>query len=82
RYSRDITARTLAWSQPATCAAMTSGATAATLASHVSACSIKYEPPGSGSGGGRFGIVSISLTLTESGESVNLYHQVHVDNTP
>jgi MSHA biogenesis protein MshO len=82
RYSRDITARTATWLQPATCAAMTSGAAAATLANKVSACSIKYEPPGSGSGGGRFGIVSISLALTDSGETVNLYQQVHAESTP
>ena len=30
----------------------------------------------------RFGIVSISLGITQSGETVNLYHQIHVDNTP
>jgi MSHA biogenesis protein MshO len=82
RYSRNITARTTPWAQPANCAAMTAGATSAVLAKQVSACSIKYEPPGSGSGGGRFGMVSISLAATRSGESVNLYHQVHVDNTP
>ena len=82
RYSRSITARTTPWAQPANCTAMTNAATPAILASQVSACSIKYEPPGSGSGAGRFGIVSISLTATRSGESVNLYHQVHVDNTP
>ena len=82
RYSRNITARTTPWAQPANCAAMTAGATSAVLAKQASACSIKYEPPGSGSGGGRFGMVSISLAATRSGESVNLYHQVHVDNTP
>ena len=82
RYSRDITALTAAWAQPTTCAAMASGATAATLATNVTSCSIKYEPPGTGAGGGRFGIVSISLAMTQSGESVNLYHQVKVDNTP
>ena len=81
RYSRNVAALA-AWPQPATCAAMTAGATAAILASHVSSCSILYQPPGSGSGAGRFGIVSISLAATESGETVNLYHQVHVDNTP
>ncbi len=82
RYSRSITARTTPWAQPANCAAMTAGAASAVLANQVSTCSIKYEPPGSGSGGGRFGMVSISLAATRSGESVNLYHQVHVDNTP
>jgi len=82
RYSRNITARTTSWTQPATCAAMVAGATAATLATSVGACSLRYEAPGSGSGSGRFGLVSISLGMTQSGETVSLYHQVHVDSTP
>lgn len=82
RYTRNITARTTTWARPANCAAMVAGATAAVLATHVSACSISYQPPGSGTGSGRFGIVSISLALTELSETVNLYHQVHVDNSP
>jgi hypothetical protein len=66
RYSRLITSRTAAWAQPATCAAMAAAATgspitSAILATNVSTCSFKYEAPGSGSGGGRFGLVSISL---------------------
>lgn len=79
RYSRTLAAT---WAQPASCAAMTAGATPAILASQVSACSILYQPPGSGSGAGRYGIVSISLAASRSGETVSLYHQVHVDNTP
>jgi len=82
RYSRNITARTTPWAQPASCAAMVAGATPATLATNVSTCSFKYEAPGSGSGSGRFGLASISLGMTQSGETVSLYHQVHVDNTP
>lgn len=75
RYSRDIRARTTMWATPATCAAMTAAPTAvATLANHVSSCSIVYNS--------NSGIVSISLAATESGETVNLYHQVHVDNPP
>lgn len=69
--------------QPADCAAMAGGATAALLADNVSACSLHYEPPGSGTGvNSRNGILAISLEITQSGESVRLYHQVHVDNTP
>lgn len=80
RYRRTLTA---AWSQPADCAAMVSGATVATLVESVSACSIRYEPPGSGTGAtGRFGIVAISLEISQSGEAVRIYHQVRVDNTP
>jgi hypothetical protein len=81
RYSRTLSS---VWPQPADCAAMVAGATAATLATGVptSACSIIYQPPGSGLGAGRFGIVSISLAVTQSGESVNLYQQVSVGNSP
>ncbi|WIM05210.1 MAG: prepilin-type N-terminal cleavage/methylation domain-containing protein [Candidatus Nitricoxidivorans perseverans] len=79
RHSRTLSA---AWAQPADCAAMTAGATSAILAQNVSQCSLKYDPPGSGTGLSRNGILSISIEITQSGESVRLYHQVHVDNTP
>lgn len=80
RYRRSLTS---AWGQPANCAAMASGATPATLVENVSTCSIKYEPPGSGTGAsGRYGIVSISLEIRQSSEAVRIYHQVRVDNTP
>ena len=84
RYSRTIAARTAAWSQPATCAAMVAGATASTLATNVSRCSIVYQPPGAGSVTGRQGLVSISLEMNNitSGEAVSLYNQVHLDNSP
>ena len=79
RYSRTLSST---WVVPATCAAMVSGATAAILAENVSSCSLKYEPPGSSTGLSMNGILQISLTVTQSDESVKLYHQVHVDNTP
>ncbi len=81
RYSRTLSS---VWPQPADCAAMVAGPTAATLATGVTACSIIYQPPGSGLGAGRFGIVSISLAIGDitSGESVNLYQQVSVGNSP
>ncbi len=79
RYSRTLTA---SWTQPAGCAAMVSGATPSVLAQNITACSLKYEPPGSSTGLSRFGIVSVSLEMTQAGESVKLYHQIHVDNTP
>lgn len=78
RYSRKLTG---AW-EPADCTGMTTGATAATLAKNVTTCSLKYEQPGSSTGLSRFGIVSISLEINQSGESVKLYHQIYVDNTP
>ena len=79
RYTRTLTA---AWSQPTSCANMTNGATAAVLATNVSTCALQYDQPGSSTGLSRFGIVSISLGITQSGESVSLYDEVHVDNTP
>lgn len=81
RYTRALSA---SWTQPATCAAMAAGATATRLGQNINTCSLRYDPPGSGTGLGRFGIVSISLEMRDSGtgESVKLYHQIHVDNTP
>lgn len=79
RYAHKLTA---AWGQPADCAAMAPVATAARLAQNLTVCSLHYEPPGSSHPTSRFGIVSISLGISQSGETVNLYHQIHVDNTP
>lgn len=80
RYSRTIAAA--AWARPANCSDMVVGATQATLAANVGACSIVYQPPGTGSVTGRQGLVSISLTLTQGGEAVSLYQQVHLDSAP
>jgi len=77
RYGRTLAT---AYPTPASCPSPPAGTPV--LAENVSSCSLKYEPPGSATGPGRSGIVSIALTITQSGESVNLYHQVHVDNTP
>ena len=78
--------RTLAgaWSQPANCAAMVAGATSATLVTRLGNCSLAYDPSGVSTGLSRNGIVSMTLGITDAatGETVNLYHQVHVDNTP
>lgn len=73
-----------AWTPPATCAAMVAGATSSVLANHLGSCSLTYDPPGVSTGLSRFGIVSISLGITDaaSGETIPLYHQTHVDNTP
>jgi len=79
RNSRTLSA---VWPRPADCTAMAGGASSALLAQNVSACSLRYDPPGASTGLSRFGIVSISLEMTQAGESVKLYHQVHVDNTP
>lgn len=78
RYSRTLTAT---WA-PATCGDMTTGASAATLMEHVSACTLRYEAPGSGTGLSRNGILVIALEVRQGDEPVRIYHQVHVDNTP
>lgn len=45
---------------------------------HVANCRFSYSPGTST----RSGLLSMELTLTDSGESVRLLHQVHVDNVP
>lgn len=52
--------------------------TGAVLADHLSACNFTYN----GSDLRRNALVQITLRFTDSGESVSLYHEVHVDNTP
>jgi len=81
RYSRTLTA---AWAQPMDCAAMVGGATSSRLAQAANmTCSLKYDPPGSSTGLSDNGILSISLVLGDAaGESVKLYHQIQVNNTP
>lgn len=57
----------------------TSGATVAVLATNVSACNFVYN----GSDLQRNGLVQMAITLTDSsGDSISLYHEVHVSNTP
>jgi MSHA biogenesis protein MshO len=53
------------------------GVTGHVLANNVSACSITYDVPSQ-----RFGLLAIQLTLTLDSESVTLYNEVHVNNTP
>lgn len=48
------------------------------VTTHVSGCSITYQPGTSN----RAALVTLALTLSDSGESINLLHQVHVDNVP
>ena len=54
------------------------GATRAALATNVTACNFTYGPGALQHNG----LVSMSLTITQSGESVTLQHQVNVDNVP
>ncbi len=56
-----------------------SGATLkSTLIENVSACSFDYAAGNAQ----RAGLLTITLTVSESGEKVTLIHQVHVDNAP
>lgn len=52
--------------------------TGAILASNVASCNFVYN----GSDLQRNALVQLSITFTDSGESVSLYHEVHVNNTP
>lgn len=80
RYGRTLSATR---AQPANCGDLIKDAgSSARLVDGLSVCSLKYEPPGSGTGAGRHGIVSMTLEISRAGEAVRLYHQVHVDNTP
>lgn len=54
------------------------GGTASALTSNVSSCSFTYQAGTSE----RNGMISMRLTLTRSGESVTLMHQVAVNNAP
>lgn len=55
-----------------------SGGSSAILADSVSSCAFTYTSGVTR----RNGLLVLSLTLTRSGESVNLYHEIHVDNQP
>jgi len=49
----------------------------ALLADKISACSIVYNTANP-----RNGLVAITLTITSGGESISLYQEIHVNNTP
>lgn len=57
---------------------LAAGANATVVANKVSNCSMDYAP-GTAQ---RAGLVSIALAVTDTGETVSLLHQVHVDNVP
>ncbi len=54
------------------------GGNSAQLAQNVTTCIFTYTPGVTQ----RNGLVSIRLSLTQSNETVNLYHEVHVNNVP
>lgn len=57
---------------------LAAGADATLIANKVNNCSMAYAPGTSQ----RAGLVSVALAVTDSGETVSLLHQVHVDNVP
>lgn len=63
--------------QPTALATLTSVNPGAQLASRVSACNLSY-----GAVGQRLGMVTLQLTLADSGEKVTLYSSIHVSNVP
>jgi MSHA biogenesis protein MshO len=56
----------------------TSGATVSILATKVAACNFVYN----GSDLRRNGLVQLSVSFTDNAETVSLYHEVHVNNSP
>lgn len=55
------------------------GVTGAVLARNVSACTFSFN---AGAVGARYALVTLQLSLQDQGETVSLYHAVHVDNLP
>ncbi len=53
------------------------GGSSAIIADNVSVCDIAYDTYNV-----RSGLVEITLGITRSGESIRLYHQIHVNNIP
>lgn len=62
---------------PPAFAGKTAGPVSALLADKVSACSFVYDTTNA-----RNSLVAVSLTITRGGESVRLYHEIHVNNLP
>ena len=56
-----------------------SGGTSAVLAKDVSACAFNFNAAAVAA---RYGLVTLQISLSRNGETVTLYHAVHVDNLP
>ncbi len=52
---------------------------AAVVVNGISACAFSYDPAGATA---RTALVTLSITLSEAGESVPIVHQIHVQGTP
>lgn len=50
----------------------------AVLANYITSCSVVLTPGGAGQGN----VLALQLSITRSGESMNLYHEVRVSNVP
>jgi MSHA biogenesis protein MshO len=57
---------------------LAAGASDSIMSNHLAACTFTYTP-GTAQ---RAALMSLSLTLTQDGESITLMQQVHVDNVP
>ena len=55
------------------------GGSSAVLADKISDCNIVMD---AGTGYSRMGLVAIRLVITRGNESISLYREIHVDNTP
>jgi MSHA biogenesis protein MshO len=64
---------------PPAFAGKASGPVSALLADKVSACSFDYD---TAAGNARNSLVAVSLTITRGGESIRLYHEIHINNIP
>lgn len=60
-------------------AGVPAGGSSALMASHVSACNFTYDTNVVAQ---RSGLVTMNLSITESGETVTLYSAIHVSNVP
>lgn len=75
RYARSLASTSATFSS---CPVPVAGAAGTSvLAQNLSSCSFVYDPLTQ-----RNAIVQIALRFTENDETVSLYHEVHVDNTP
>lgn len=57
---------------------LTAGASDTQIAARISTCNVAYSP-GTAQ---RAGLVSLDLAVSDTGETVSLLHQIHVDNVP
>jgi len=64
--------------QPTAATLPTLGGSSALLATNVASCLFDYNPGITA----RSGLVALMLIITQTGESVRLYHEVHVTNVP